>query len=52
MTRPPGRAPTRWSGGILTITVSGGESATIPFTIEGDTLTLLDEIPLAYTRVR
>ena len=36
----------------LTITVSGGESATITFTIEGDTLTLQDKTPLVYTRVR
>ena len=39
-------------GWNLTITVSGGESVTIPFTIEGDTLTFHDEIPEVYTRVR
>ena len=39
-------------GWNLTITVSGGESATIPFTIEGDTVTFHDEIPEVYTRVR
>ena len=39
-------------GWNLTITVSGGESVTIPFTIEGDTLTLRDEIPEVYSRVR
>jgi|WetSurMetagenome_2_1015567.scaffolds.fasta_scaffold808704_1 hypothetical protein len=39
-------------GWNLTITVSGGESATIAFTIEGDTLTLHDKIPEVYTRVR
>ena len=39
-------------GWNLAITVSGGESVTIPFTIEGDTLTLQDKSPLVYTRVR
>lgn len=39
-------------GWNLTITVSGGESATIPFTISGDTLTLEDKTPLVYIRVK